>query len=263
MTSSQILAILSSDLYIKERRTHLEISDSLRLEIKKRRQSKVAYRLLTDEKIAKEIEDEQNQKKEENPGSGTKTDSKGVSEANLQSQLSAWQSRYLNLGIKRDFANLHIPKMPEGFTRLIVVVKEFKISELITELKKMNFWTYTNLKNLDKIKDIVQRPDGDYAIWVRDRQEADEEFKNKSADDIQREGLNTETLKERILHEWAYFEETGKHLDVKNITLCSGSRYSDGCVPEVYWGSDIGKVCVSWYYSDDRFENLRNRLAVS
>ena len=91
--------------------------------------------------------------------------------ADVSRQLASWQSRYLGIGIKKDFSKLHIPERPDGFTRLIVGVKEPKISELITELKKkMNFWIYTDLKNLDKVKDIVQRPEGDYAIWVRDRQ---------------------------------------------------------------------------------------------
>lgn len=127
----------------------------------------------------------------------------------------------------------------------------------------MKFWTYTDLKNLDNVNDVVQRPDGDYAIWVRDRQEADEELQNKSADDIQREGLNTETLKERILHEWCHFEETGKHLDEKNWTICAGSRGPDGGVPGVCWGPYYGEVGVGRSDSGYRRSDVRARLAVS
>lgn len=181
-----------------------------------------------------------------------------------RTQLSAWQARYLGIGIKKDFSKLHIPERPEGFSRLIVVVKELKISGLITELKKkMNFWLYSDLKELDKVKDIVQRPDGDYAIWVRDCQEADEELKNLSADDIQREGTNTETLKERFLHEWAYHDETGKHLDVENWTICASSRDPDGNVPGVYWHPGYGKVRVYWNCSNYRNSYGRARQAVS
>lgn len=189
--------------------------------------------------------------------------SAGETPMDVRAQLAVWGSRYLGIGIKKDFSKLRIPDRPDGFSRLIGVVKELKISELITQLKKkMNFWTYADLKNLDKVEDIVQRPDGDYAIWVRDRQEADEELKNKSAEDIQNEDLNTEILKERLLHEWAYNEETGKHLDEKSSTLCAGSRFSDDSVPYVYWHG-CGEVYVDWDDADVCYEYMRGRVAVS
>lgn len=183
----------------------------------------------------------------------------------VQARLKTWEKRYRRAGIRKDFSGLNVPVKPDGFDRLLVVVREFKVSQLITELrKKFKVWTYSDsCEYLDKIKDIVQRPDGDYAVWVRDRQEADEELQNKSADDIQKEGLNTETLKERLLHEWAYHYETGKHLDINNITLCAGSRYSDGYVPRAYWHSGDGGVRVSWHGADGRSGVLRSRETVS
>jgi len=49
--------------------------------------------------------------------------------------------------------------------------------------------------------------------------------------------ISTMTVPERLLYEIKYYDETGEHLDVKNITLCSGSRDSAGSVPYVYWYS--------------------------
>ena len=57
-----------------------------------------------------------------------------------------------------------------------------------------------------------------------------------------------------------YFFETGKHLDFSNITLCSGSRDSDGNVPDVYW--DDGKLCVDWDDPQDASSDLRARAVV-
>lgn len=50
------------------------------------------------------------------------------------------------------------------------------------------------------------------------------------------------TLRERIIMELEYFEKTGKHLDIDNYTLCSGSRDADGYVPNAtwYWGFGYG-----------------------
>jgi len=52
----------------------------------------------------------------------------------------------------------------------------------------------------------------------------------------------TETLFERIIHELKFFQETGKHLDIDNITLCAGSRERDGHVPHVAWRGDAFDV---------------------
>lgn len=60
-----------------------------------------------------------------------------------------------------------------------------------------------------------------------------------------------------------YFKETGEHLDVKNITLCSGSRDSDGDVPDVDWDPDDGKVRVHWYDAGGSDGSLGAREIVS
>ena len=49
---------------------------------------------------------------------------------------------------------------------------------------------------------------------------------------------------ERELLELAYFLTTGEHLDVENITLCAGSRFRLGYVPDVGWGSGARGVFV-------------------
>ena len=69
------------------------------------------------------------------------------------------------------------------------------------------------------------------------------------------------TLLERLLFELKYFRESGKHLDIKNITLCSASRNTDGGVPGVdFYGSEVrvGKCNPGYAHAD-----LRAREVVS
>lgn len=66
------------------------------------------------------------------------------------------------------------------------------------------------------------------------------------------------TLRERIIMELEYFKKTGQHLDIRNITLCSGSRWSDGNVPDANWGGS-GRFYVGRYHADDRNGSIRAR----
>ncbi len=85
------------------------------------------------------------------------------------------------------------------------------------------------------------------------------QLKNLSADDLKRQGTGGVTLLERLLHEFVYHSETGKHLDVKKVTLCSASRGSDGSVPCVCWGSVCHGVSVGGCSPDCRSDSLRAR----
>ena len=93
--------------------------------------------------------------------------------------------------------------------------------------------------------------------------EADEELKNLSANDLKKKSIPGITFEERLLMELKYFKETDSHLDINNWTLCSGSRYSDGDVPEVCWDSDAREFHVFWYHPESSDSLLRSRRAVS
>lgn len=161
-----------------------------------------------------------------------------------------------------DFTDLRIPPKQEGFNRLIVVARGLTANQIYEACEKhFTCWRYTT--DLNGIENERTNVDGPYAIWVRDRREADEENKNLSANDIRAKRMETETLPERLLHELLYFEETGDHLDHENYTLCAGSRYPDGHVPNVYWHPKYRKMYVYLYYPDIRYDELRARSVVS
>jgi hypothetical protein len=134
-----------------------------------------------------------------------------------------------------------------------------KTSELIANLKALfHVWSYFSDSDLDRDFPPVKT-----SRSFKNVQEADEELKNKSAEDLQRQGIECITLRERLIMELLYFKETGKHLDVDNITLCAGSRAQRGGVPGVRWDGDDGELSVFWYYPQFASGRLRARAAVS
>ncbi len=188
------------------------------------------------------------------------------------SQLQSWQKLYkeeFNIDISKDTETLHIPDKPfdsaqgrQDFNWLIITIKSLNLSTIYNKLKeKFNCYKYWD--NLDKIETVADRPDTDiYAIWVRDRIEADEELKNLSANQIQEEGINPITLKERLLLEFFYWNNNKKHLDLNNWTLAAGSRDPLGRVPLVGWGGADRKLYVSWCDASDARGGLRCRQVV-
>ena len=176
--------------------------------------------------------------------------------------IASWQAFYHDLGIDCDLSGVIIPNDPGGFGRVIIMAQGIT-PQSAYDLCAKSFpcWKYTD-NNLDKIvtSDRTTK-DGSYAIRVRDRVEADEELKNLSYNDLEKQGIIGITLEEREIYELKFFKETGKHLDIKNTTLCSGSRYSYGNVPYVYWYVD--EMCVDWYCAVDAYDSLRSRQAVS
>lgn len=163
-------------------------------------------------------------------------------------------------GIEADFTTaLQIPEKHDGFNWLIIMFQGLTANKLYDKCKeRFGAWRYT--ENLDTIKS-VRTTEKTYAIWLRDRVEADEENKNKSANDCEKEHINGITLPERLLQELWYHWKTGKHLDIQNITLCSGSRYPHGFVPFVDW-NDV-KLLVYRCGPDSSGVFLRSRVAVS
>jgi len=145
---------------------------------------------------------------------------------------------------KSEYRTIHIPK---GLT----------IEQAYTECVKLfPCWRWTN-DDLDALVTSDRTSNQAYSVQVRNRVEADEELKNLSANQLQKQGIKGITLLERLVLELDYFKETGQYLDVINTTLCSGSRSSDGDVPRVGWRD--GGLGVSWCGPDRSDGSLRAR----
>jgi hypothetical protein len=143
--------------------------------------------------------------------------------------------------------------------RIITDDGKKKTSELLDECRKLfPVWCYYDNNMLDKDFPPPEKP---ASRRFYNTQEADEKLKNKSANDLEKEHIQGITLRERIIFELDYFGDTGKHLDIKNTTLCSGSRDSDGVVPRVFWHGD--ELYVGWFDPGYASAYLRVREAVS
>jgi len=181
--------------------------------------------------------------------------------------ISEWQDFYQGLGIKVDFSNLQIPGKQQGFNRLIIVAEGMTPQFLYDKCKGLFLCGRWTDKSLDEVvtSDRTAK-NNSYAVWVRNRVEADEELKNLSANDLKKKSIPGITLEERLIYELKYFQETGEHLDIDHSTLCSGSRCSvtlspAAAVPNVGWGD--GFLLVYYFYPDDAFPSLRARQVVS
>jgi len=164
-------------------------------------------------------------------------------------------------GMEVDLSEVEIPEKKEGFDRLIILVPGMtpqKLYDKCAEQFSCNKWTKTDLDKIVKSERTSET--NAYAVWFRDRVEADDELKDKSADELEAEGILGITLEERLIYELKYFKETGNHLDISNITLCSGSRYSDGDVPRVRWRG--GRLEVYGSHPVNRSDGVRTRAAV-
>lgn len=183
---------------------------------------------------------------------------------NGQEQMEEWIEFYGSyfFAPELSLSRVKIPVQQPGLDRLIVVVKDLTQNQGYDACaRQFPCWRYAD--DLDKAIPHNDRDpkNGAYAVWVRDRVEADEENKNLSADQLTQQKIASITNLERMLYELKYWDETGEHLDQRCWTLCSGSRYSDGSVPFAYWGG--GKFRVNWYNPGSHYGTLRSRSVVS
>ncbi|OGZ83261.1 MAG: hypothetical protein A2416_00380 [Candidatus Staskawiczbacteria bacterium RIFOXYC1_FULL_37_52] len=157
---------------------------------------------------------------------------------------------------------LIVPARKPGFDRLLVLAKGMTPQRLYDKCDELfPSWKYTD-SNLDEvIKSDRTAKNGHYAVWVRNRQEADEENWNFSADQLKRLGTPEITLEEREVYELKFFKETDDHMDKSNRTLCPGSRHTLGNVPSADWGG--GGFGVDWHSPGSHCCRLRSRSVVS
>lgn len=182
---------------------------------------------------------------------------------NIEKQFKGWQNFYTKFfGLTPDLSGVIIPAHVEGFDRLVIVAQGISLNQ-VWEVCREQFdcWKYISFG----LESVMQESEcgpaqATTARWFRDRVEADEEMKSLSARQLTEQNIAGITLMEYLLLELKYFSETGKHLDIKNWTLCSGSRYSDGTVPYVGWRG--GRLRVDWYGLGTRDDSLRSRVAV-
>ena len=134
-----------------------------------------------------------------------------------------------------------------------------KTSELMDECRSLfPTWSYWNNEELDDNFPAPKKPTSRKFAYT---QEPDEKYRGWSADKLKKKGIECMTFRERIIFELEYFKREGKHLDIKYITLCAGSRFSDGSVPYSYLYN--GEFHSYWYNPHNCADGLGPRPVVS
>lgn len=185
----------------------------------------------------------------------------GITMPDYRDLLADWEKFCREVyGITVDLSGVRIPNPQEGFDRLLVVPQGLTMNRAYKACADaFPSWRYVDDLDKEVIQNDRDPKNGSYPIWARNRVEADDELRNLSANELTRESGTYMTLLERLLYERKYFAETGGHLDVKNVTLCAGSRYLYGYVPDVHWD---GELEVGYYHPEDAYDYLRARAVV-
>ena len=186
----------------------------------------------------------------------------------------SWLKVYEMLGMVAEYVEFvkanEVALTPKPGVWSVPVLKGVTCNKVIAVLRKFGVDVflctndlYTNDLDADVTKNDRDPKNGSYVVSFVANVEADESFKNLSANQLAAQGVKGITLLERLILELAYFLTTENFLDVENVILCSGSRFSDGNVPYVFRGVDRRKLYVDWDYPCDASGYRRARAVVS
>jgi len=176
--------------------------------------------------------------------------------------VAEWQRFYKEVfDLEVNLADVEIPPEQPGFGWVVMVARGLTLNQAWAKCGE-RFRTDSYMgHDLDKAIPTNDRTSATvYAKRFRGRVEADEENNNLSADALAERKAQSITLLERLLMELWYHWKTGEHLDIENVTLCAGSRDSDGRVPGVDWHG--GRLSVGCFYLGYAIGGIRARSAV-
>lgn len=173
-----------------------------------------------------------------------------------QKLLEDWVDFYAeNYGWKVNFDNIQIPLKPETGKSYdkwkLIIVAETMTPQTAFDACRPLFNAhhhYPESLDNDVVKNARTAKNGSYAIWVHESSEPDSVTLGQSGN-IADPDMHGITLSERILFEQKYFTETEKHLDIRGLTFCSGSRDTNGWIPAAEW---VGTVFKIYWYNQNR-----------
>ena len=176
-----------------------------------------------------------------------------------------WERFYLEVfGLTVDLSGVAVSSYKPGLGWVVYVLKELSLNQLFAKSRDLFPSRSDYGDDLDRkipTEDRDPRQLGNYVRRFRNRVEADEELKEKSANVLRDEGIAGNTLREALILELFYFWRTGGgHLNLRYWNLCAGSRGYLGYVPRVLWS--IGCFRVSDYDPSGSGEDVRARSAV-
>jgi len=163
-----------------------------------------------------------------------------------------------------DFSLVIVPQKPKkGNWRLLFIARKMTCNKVFKRWKDL-FECCKYNDNLDNsVSTNVRTSSSHYVIWVKDSIEPDKEFLGKSTEQADPDVKIGVTLLEGMIFELKYYSETGKHLNIKGITYCSGSRFLHCGIPSIYSDLATYRVVVYWYSPSSSFLYSGIRIVVS
>lgn len=171
-----------------------------------------------------------------------------MSKKSNDSRIIDWMGYYESRGFMPDFSNIIIPKYDDKLWRPVLMPahQELPLNATLA-MAQQNYKVTTYILNDDLDHHVPWNDrsniEGSYVVLVRRGFEPDyvcyDTLPNIA--DPHKGRIN---LRERMILGDKVYTETGKHLDVKERTCCTGSRTNIGCVPVVSWSGD--EVRVGW-----------------
>lgn len=170
-------------------------------------------------------------------------------------------------GLKADFSKTFIPNNVDTNLNFLQLMPQGLTYQQVHDKEKTMYSKYWDYKdnwpdNID-MEFEERKTDKNYAFWHSGNAEADEIYKNKSADWILKKKIKTMTRLEGAVFGLYMLWKHKIIIDKKVISLWSGSRYSDGRVPYSYWNSVYNKFYSYCYSSGSANGGLRPRPVVS
>jgi len=148
-------------------------------------------------------------------------------------KIKSWEDfylKYFNLPI--DLQNIKIPEKPKEEVDLLIVVPAISVDRVIKAMRK-HFNVIMVVTGAEgKLHNMVSYH-GPYAAWATMNRNPYRKLRGKSAVWAEENKISGETLLERLLQGFKYWDEKNEHLDHNYLTICSSSRFANGSVPLV------------------------------
>lgn len=153
--------------------------------------------------------------------------------------ILGWEDFYLKyFNIKIDLKKIKIPEPPMQEKRLLIIVPALSVDRVIKAQRKHYDVEMAVTGKEGKLRNTINHHEP-YAVWVAESLNPYRKLRGHSAIWAEENNFSGETLLERLLHGFKYWDELGKHLDQNYLTICTSSRFANGCVPLVAF--NIGK----------------------
>lgn len=180
--------------------------------------------------------------------------------------LKKWEQFYFEVfGRTVDLSAVPVSAYQPGFGWVVYVLKGLSQNQIFAKMRDFFPCSSDYGDDLDRViteEDRDPEKIGTYVRRFRNRVEADQELKEKSANNLREEKIETNTPREAMLLELFYYWRTGGgHLNLRFWNLCAGSRDYDGHIPRVRWGNVRFHVSNDAPFDSYQYD-LRARAAV-